>query len=74
MIRFIEKTLEVNGCDRSIDDFLNWALGENYGKILLENTPIAWNKLHGDKLEIHGNESVDKGIEKMVELYKEENK
>jgi hypothetical protein len=63
-------------CDGNRDDtdkFLEWAFGKNFGTLPTWEYPQKWNRLHGNKLKITDDDDILKSLEKMKEIYDQEN-
>lgn len=57
--------------ESSADEFAAWAFGEDFreldsGIAFME----AWNRLHGDKLMLRGDNCIEDDAPKMVQLWK----
>jgi len=64
---------EVLGVDDAYA-FSKWALGSNSGMTNLEDVPKAWNERHGNEFRINVAGNIEYDLEKMVKLWKEQNK
>jgi len=53
--------------------FAEWAVGPNFRTISYKDYPGEWNKLHGDKLTVHGKDNTSDTLKKMIDFWKEEN-
>lgn len=52
-------------------EFLQWALGDDYGELTFPQSPERWNKLHGNLLHIYSNGKMSQDLPKMIKIWKE---
>lgn len=57
------------GTDEEFEKFLSWAIGDDYGVKLMQNTPEIWNERHGDIFQMFGSDSVENSIQRMKDAY-----
>ena len=51
------------------DAGMRWALGDDYGTLLISSTDDRWNERHGDLFRIKGTDRVIDGNERIAEAY-----
>jgi hypothetical protein len=66
--------MEKNEKELDWEKFNIWAFGEDLQSMLTSEVPNVWNKKHGHKLTISGDEGINESLIKMIDLYKKERK
>lgn len=56
--------------DPDFEAAMTWAIGPAWHKTPFQEVPKIWNERHGEIFWQTGNDSIEDGLERMVEAYK----
>lgn len=53
------------------DDCMKWALGDDYGSLLITQTDEIWNARHSNIFELYGSDLISESVNRIGKAYLE---